>query len=592
MEFRILGPLEAWENGRPVALPGPKPRALLAVLLLRANRTVSAGELIDALWGERPPDTANKVLQTYVSQLRKALPGVKLETRLGGYELRIGPEALDLQRFDRLAAAGRSALEEGQPGEAAGRLRDALELWRGQALGELRGEISVVAELRRLEEMRLAALEDRIEADLRCGRSREVVPELEALVSEHPLRERLRGQLMLALYRSGRQADALRAYQEARRTLVDELGLEPVPELQRLEKDILVQDPALDAPALLPSVGQRTFARRRRLPVLAGAFVVLAGALAGGLYASLGSSAGGVTVPPNSVAAIDPHGNRVSGSLSVGVDPRAVTFGGGSVWVANVRDETLSRIDPASLQLQKTIALGDYPSDVAVGLGATWVVSGPLGQLVRVTLDGNDAGAGTPIPNCGPRASLAIGAGSLWVVCDDAPDATRIDPRTRAVDRFALRAGLLTSTSGAVVPHFSDTAFANGELWIVDRGRNQVVEIDPSTTQIVRQVSVGRDPAAIAAGFGAVWVANRQDDSVSRIQLGGLGGRVSELRVGRSPVDVVVDASGVWVAEAGDRAVSRIDPETSKVSTTIRLGNVPRRLAVGAGRIWVTVGAP
>jgi DNA-binding SARP family transcriptional activator/tetratricopeptide (TPR) repeat protein len=245
IEFRVLGPLEASVDGAPVKLGPPQQRALLALLLLNANEVMSRDRLVDELWGERPPATAAKLVQVYVSALRKVLDAGVLVTRTPGYLLRVEPGALDLDRFRRLAGDGRAALAAGTPAPASECLREALELWRGPALANLSDAPFAQAEIARLDEVRLDALCDRIEADLALGRV-DVVGELEALIAEHPLRERLRGQLMLALYRSGRQADALAVYRDARRTLVDQLGIEPGRELRELEQAILRQDPALD----------------------------------------------------------------------------------------------------------------------------------------------------------------------------------------------------------------------------------------------------------------------------------------------------------------------------------------------------------
>ena len=243
MYFRLLGPLEVVsDRDLPLALGGVKQRSLLAVLLLQANQLVSTDHLIDQLWGASPPATAAKSIQVYVSRLRKALGDGRFATHPPGYVLRVEPSELDLARFEQLAGeASRAA-----PERAAGKLREALALWRGSALADLAYEPFAQVEVARLEEMRLAVLEQRIEADLALGRHAELVGELEALVTRHPLRERLRRQLMLALYRSARQAEALDAYRAARRELSEELGLEPSEELRRLEQAILRQDPSLE----------------------------------------------------------------------------------------------------------------------------------------------------------------------------------------------------------------------------------------------------------------------------------------------------------------------------------------------------------
>ena len=239
--FTLLGPLAITVDGAPVELSGQKRRALLAALLLRAGEVVPRDHLIDAVWGEDPPDTARNTVQVYVSQLRKLLPEGLLETTQNGYRLAVDPSAVDVFEFERLLQVGRSALTVGDAASAADTLREALELWRGEALGDL-----PQSEVLRLEELRVSALEDRIDAELALGRHRQLVGELEQLVAEQPLRERARGQLMLALYRSDRQADALAVYQRARTTLVDELGIEPGESLRKLERAILEQDASLD----------------------------------------------------------------------------------------------------------------------------------------------------------------------------------------------------------------------------------------------------------------------------------------------------------------------------------------------------------
>jgi len=246
MDYRILGPLEVRAGGRQVPLRGARQRQLLAVLLLHANEIVSSDRLIDELWQGDPPPTAGKIVQNSVSQLRKLLEPDLLVTRSPGYLLRVEPEELDADRFERMVEEARGDLAGGTASEAAVQLRDAVGLWRGPALADFSDAPFARAESARLEELRLAATEDRIEADLATGRHAELVAELEALVAQHPLRERLRAQLMVALYRSGRQAEALRVYHETREVLVEELGLEPGRALQRLERAVLMHDPALE----------------------------------------------------------------------------------------------------------------------------------------------------------------------------------------------------------------------------------------------------------------------------------------------------------------------------------------------------------
>jgi predicted ATPase/DNA-binding SARP family transcriptional activator len=255
VEFRILGPVDVWSGGRPLALQGGAQRALLAALLLHANRPVSADRLIDELWDERAGAGAVKRLQVAISRLRRALGQMStdqagdgvLATLPGGYMLRVEPEQLDAERFERLVAEGRRAVEAHKPEVAAATLRAALELWRGPALSDVAFASFAQGHIARLEELRVAALEDRIDADLALGRHARLIGELQALVTAHPERERLRGQLMLALYRSGRQAEALDVYRSARAWIVEELGLEPSPRLRKLHDAVLHQDAELQA---------------------------------------------------------------------------------------------------------------------------------------------------------------------------------------------------------------------------------------------------------------------------------------------------------------------------------------------------------
>src|ERR1700742_226524 len=244
MEFRVLGPLEVLDGDRPLGLGGRKPRALLARLLLEPNRTVSVERLVDDLWGEDVPDSAVKMVHIHVSQLRKALPDGILRTRPPGYALEVEPEAIDLVRFERLRDAGRAALDSGDAGTAAARLREALELWRGLPLAEF-AEPFARTEAAHLEERARVCLEDRIDAELALGLHDDLAGELEVLVGRHPLRERLRAQHMRALYRSGRHAEALAAYREFRAVLDEERGIEPSPHMRDLERQILRHDTAL-----------------------------------------------------------------------------------------------------------------------------------------------------------------------------------------------------------------------------------------------------------------------------------------------------------------------------------------------------------
>jgi DNA-binding SARP family transcriptional activator len=262
MQIRILGPLEIVDGDRRVSIGAPKQRALLAALILRANRVVPTGELAERVWGDAPPSSARLTLQGYVLRLRRALApldGVSIVTEPAGYLLRADPEEVDVCRFESLLTEADHRARTGDAAAEAALLGEALGLWRGEPLADVESESLRRDEAGRLSELRARAVERRVEADLRLGRHLELIGELRALAAAHPLKEEFRAQLMLALYRSGRRADALRVYQEARRTLVAELGMEPGPRLRRLERAVLVADPALDlepekenSPSVLP----------------------------------------------------------------------------------------------------------------------------------------------------------------------------------------------------------------------------------------------------------------------------------------------------------------------------------------------------
>ncbi len=293
MKFRVLGSLEIWDGPSQIEIKGAKRRAVLALLLLHANEVVGKDRLIDELWGENAPPTAAASLHNHISRLRKALGSERLVTRAWGYVLRVDPEEIDLQRFERL-------IREAEPmpaGERSANLAEALALWRGPALADLVFEPALAKEVARLEELRLTVLETRIDADLEIGRSAQIIGELEALIAEHPLRERLRGQLILALYRDGRQAEALEVYRETRRLLADELGLEPSPALRELERAILRQDPSLASTARPAEPVEAEQARSRwrwpRSPLVAvAALLLLAG---GGVAAAMVATRNGAS---------------------------------------------------------------------------------------------------------------------------------------------------------------------------------------------------------------------------------------------------------------------------------------------------------
>jgi DNA-binding SARP family transcriptional activator len=375
MDFRLLGPLEVVDHDRLLTLGGGRQRSLFAVLLLHANEVVSNDRLIDALWGERPPPTAAKTVQVYVSRLRKELGEGRLLTRAPGYLLSVERSELDLGRFERLVEEARGA----DPANAGESLRRALALWRGPALADLAYEPVAQNEIARLEELRWAALERRIEADLACGRHAELVGELEGLIAEHPRRERLRYQLMLALYRSSRQAEALDAYRTARRELAEELGLEPGEELKRLEQAILQHDPALDlAAGSPPTPASGTETPDRSLLVAPHELDGLEALLALAVPLSTSSSpreliVAGIVDPSELAAATGTLTERREQLLSAGLAARTAAFsspapGRDVVRLASQEGVELLLIDAGSSPLsgEGRIVLEHAPCDVAM----------------------------------------------------------------------------------------------------------------------------------------------------------------------------------------------------------------------------------
>jgi YVTN family beta-propeller protein len=590
IEFRLLGPLEVVDDGRPVAAGGPKQRALLAVLLLHRGEAVPSDRLIDELWGERPPASAIKIVQGYVSNLRKALGAETLLTRGRGYVLQTEPGQTDVDRFESLVAEGRRALEDGDAREAVARLRDALTLWRGPPLADLAYQTFAQPEIARLDESRLSALEARIDAELALGEHAQAVGELEALVREHPLRERLIGQLMLGLYRSGRQADALETYRSARRRLIDDLGLDPGPELQKLERAILAQDPALGAPrrrpAREPSALQRARWRGGLLITAGGVLLLMLAVAVAVKLARSGASA--VTVVGNSLAAIDPASNRVVGAIAVGTRPGSVVFGSGALWTANLDDQTISRVEPATMRVQRVIPVPGPPTGIASAGGSLWVVQSNANpdantassiSVAQVDPEYDSISSplriGNVIPN-GPGAIAARGD-SVWVA-----------PSTGLLTRFNAVTGHVT---GRLDPNASPAGIAitgDGAIWLTDSEADEVVRIDP--TGLLTSIPVGNTPTSIAAGAGAVWVVDSMDDAVVRIDPDSQS-ITDTIPVGDSPAGIAVGDKSVWVANAGDGTVTRIDPATDRIQAIIRVGGSPTALTAADGRVWVAVDA-
>jgi DNA-binding SARP family transcriptional activator/streptogramin lyase len=577
IDFLVLGPLEVRDDGRSIVLGAGRQRAVLAVLLLHANEVVSTDRLIDILWGAHPPETAAKVLQNQVSQLRRAIGAGVIATRAPGYVLTIEPGQVDSHRFEQaVEGALRAPAMEGSE-----LLRQALALWRGPAFADFAFEEFAQAEIARLEELRLVALEERIEADATLGRHAELVSELEALVARHPLRERLRAQQMLALYRCGRQAEALDAYRGAREALLGGLGLEPGERLQQLQRAILSHDPALEPPARVPRPApplERILRRPLRL-ILLGALLAAGAAVAAGVELSGGSRA--VAVRPNSVVVIDPKSRRIVGDVPVGMGPLAVVAGDGAVWVANAADGTISRIDPRTRRVVATIGIGSDVSDLALGFGSLWVAGGNDGTLTRIDTRQNLVQATIRLGRStalAPAAAFAVvtGAHAVWVGRGDM--VLRVDPSTNRVSgrlplRAALGAGLAANPNA---------------LWVAT-GSEQLLRVEAGAYAITAHTSLPSLGYLSKLGFGRLWLAidlGHGDvwslDPNSLDQLAGTRtspGLLTGLAVGEGAVWAATASGDVW----------QIDPASVTVTGHTRVGQEPGAIAAGQGEVWLVV---
>jgi peptide/nickel transport system substrate-binding protein len=561
MDVRLLGPLEVRLGDGPIQLGPRKQRAVLAMLALEVGRTVSADRLAAGLWGEEPPPSAPKMVQLYVSHLRRVLDGdASIATRGRGYELQLPEAAVDALRFEQL-------LEES-------RGREALALWRGDALADVADEPFAAAEIRRLDELRLQAAEMAIDADLEAGRHVDVIGELEGLVAAAPLREHLHAQRMLALYRAGRQSEALAAYREARAGLVEQIGVEPGAELQRLHEQILAHDASLDLP---PAAGPESRAppqRRSRALLVGAAALVLAGVLAFGIIRVL-EPEGLSGIDEDAVGLIDPNGGRITEQYSVGHSPGAVTSGNGSVWVANRLDGTVSRID-RDRQLV-TIDVGGAPSALAFGAGSLWVADGDSRFVAQVDPGSNKVSQRIDAANA-PR-SLALAEGALWAVGAEG-DVYRVDlGRPSSARRIPIGVKATAIVAGA------------GALWVASEEAGFVTRLDPRSGRVVESISVGHAPSALAVGEGAVWVVDRYDGTLARIDPA-KNSVAWSLGVGHDPTAVAVGEGAVWVAGGEDATVARVDPKGPRKAQRFKTGSSPSALAVAEGSVWTAAVAP
>jgi YVTN family beta-propeller protein len=518
-----------------------------------------------------------------------------LSTQAAGYVLRVPPETLDTRRFQALLERGRRELASGEAERASATLRDALALWRGPPLADLAFEPFAQTEIARLEELRLTALEARIEAELALGRHDSLVAELETLVAAHPYREGLRAQLMLALYRSGRQAEALETYRRARRTFSEELGIEPGPRLQALEAAILRHDSSLQVPGAeaawagdeerIETVPEQRLWIRWALGFAVALVVAIVAALVADARHSSGSPKP-LVVQGDSVVVVDPATDTVVAEIPVGGRPVGPAVGEGAVWVGNRDDKTLLKIDTSSRDVVH-IGLGVVPKDVEVDAGSVWVLSDEA--LLRFDAAVNDLVERVPLPQRpGLRwTHIEVGADAVYV-CRCAPipgTLLRIDAATSDMTTFPRPVGSI--------------AYGGGALWALTGWESDRIDpIDPETNAVVDPIPLGRIGelhgyiSRLAVGEGAIWAASQQSlwriDPATRRLLG-------SVHLGqRAEGPLAAGAGAVWIMSFRDGALLRIDPETETVKT-IPFGPLIHPLApwdgiaVGDGFVWVAV---
>lgn len=587
-----------------------KRRALLANLLIHANEVVPAERLIDELWNEHPPATAAKSVQVYVSQLRKALAagGDVLETRSSGYVMSVEPAQLDICVFEQRLTAAEAALAGGDPKTAAAEAGSALELWRGRALHDVAYESFAQPEVARLEELRLVALETRIEAELALGAHSRVAGDLESLVAAYPLRERFRAQLMVALYRCDQQSQALDVYREGRRLLLDELGLEPSPALRELEQQVLTHSGDLAAPRppqrprspAAADAPRLTSPRRTRAAwlILAGAVLILgAGAIAIAERSTTGGAARAVAIDaaPNSMVAFNALRSRPVAAVPLPGRPTDVAIGRDRVWVTTVDSPSLTSIDARTQRIVKTIPLRGHPDAVAVNGDSVWIADGSGGVLARVR-----AGYATVLERIRfprvrlpagsaerlrlPRTTLASTRGAVWLT-SRSPYLLRVESGAGRAARIAVGGAADAVASGA------------GAVWVLSTRSATVLRVDPVTGRVTDRIPVVARhgpglpaPTAIAAGAHAVWVLNRNSATLTRINPQTRGVEMTiELGIDRVPADLAASGGTAWVANF-DGSLSRVSGRSS-TAKNVWVGGSLERIAATPAKVWATTTA-
>jgi len=600
MGFRMLGPLDIEDGaGRPAELGGRQQRLVLAMLLLHRNEVVSLDRLIDALWGERPPPNAVKNVQIHISRLRKALePQRVLRTHANGYALEVAPGDVDVDQFERLVEDGRRALAAGEPKQAEAALRDALALWRGPPLAEFAYDSFALGEIARLEELHLAAFEEQNDAQLALGRHDHLTPELHRLVAQHPLRERLRAQLMLALYRAGRKADALRVYEEARRLLAEELGLEPSETLRRLHSAVLADEPALAAPPRMPPTSRAPGVALAPQPLLArrswtllglGGALLLASALAVAVLVVTREQTTQALLP-RSVGAVDPRTMRLTAVVSLTAAAADLEIGRRAVFVALPTRQSVVVVEPRT-KAKTMIGASVRPTRLARSEEGLWLLEPRTRRVALLGSDRVHTVGQVAERGSAPLDAIASGAGSIWLAERHAEIVLRLDPKTGRTHNVENR-GADSFFEGDARRAM---AVAAGSLWVSNpvsrfpatERFGRVSRIDLRTGEVTARIRLPAPPRALAADADTVWVVLERGRSLWRIDARDDVATAS-VELGAPAVDVAAGEGAVWALSA-DGTVSRIDPVENGVTGRAALGRGDS-IAAGHGSVWVASG--
>jgi branched-chain amino acid transport system substrate-binding protein len=566
---------------------------VLAILLLHANEVVSVDRLVLGVWGDSPPEDAATALHQHVSRLRKLLePHRPIETRSPGYVIHAESVTLDLDRFETLSEHGAELREEGHAEAAARVFAEALDLWRGRPLADLEDEPFAREAIIRLDEARLVVVEQRMDAELELGRHAQLVGELRVLVRTHPLRERLREQLMLALYRSGRQTEALDVYAEARRTFVDELGLEPGPGLQELQQAVLRQDASLEhAPAARGGLPQRE--RRTAALVAAVAAAMLAAAVIAAAVAARGDETAAPSPDEGQLLAIDTASGTVERRLGAGRTPGAVAALDGHVWVVDAEARTVVHVDQEA-GTYETLATGATPTDVVAGAGAIWVANGR--SLDRAQFVGPVATAVTKLEpvtrTARAEVQLPLAGGDLSNLVDNHVAATAsavwaVTPSFEVV-RIHARTGRITARTAAI--RAAAVAAGRAGVWVLGVD-GTVARLDETTAQPVARTRIpAASVTAIAVGDDAAWVTSATHGTLWRVS-GGPSPSLGSIELAPGAADVAAGGGRVWVVNPVVGTLTAVDAKTARVAQVMETGGIPRSVAVDDDLVWVASAA-